>query len=485
MPTLFYSGAARRPAVRAGDRPRIAARHLSRAAAGVLAGRGRLSLAGNSLFGVYLLSQVCVVVTYWAVFALGRAMVGAQHAALAVLLMVGISAFTVPTPEFGPAIAGHAAVGADPAALLARRRRGPARLLDRARGRDRASAAHHLCRAAADRRCSRCSRSPTSAAARRSRSIDPWLAGLVAVIVLFPHLLWLADADEGMLPNLMRLRTPESVIDNFNAWLRQLGVHRRRACRARGAGRAGGRMAVDAARAGAGDRARADRRRSRAQFVYFFALAPVLAATVVSRAGRLAGAGRRAWRRWSSCRASRWWCWPATASSSAISSVVIPAWFGLLLVPPAAGGAGARGAAVARRSISMSTQPADDDRALFRRQLSAPHRHAAGDRRRRPAHRGAGRAGRAEPAEPLARRHARAHALGHAWTTCARRARSWSGRPPTRAGTPPPDIKAALSRPRAGGAARVFERPVAGTAAAAARSAGRVIRPQAAPTRRR
>src|SRR3989440_7931795 len=61
-------------------------------------------LAGGNLIGVYLLSQACVIATYWAVFALGRAIVGAQHAALAVLLMVGVAAFTVPTPEFGPVI---------------------------------------------------------------------------------------------------------------------------------------------------------------------------------------------------------------------------------------------------------------------------------------------------------------------------------------------------------------------------------------------
>ena len=54
--------------------------------------------------GVYLLSQVCIVVTFWAVFALGRAMVGAPHAAIAVMLMAGIAVFSVPTPEFGPAI---------------------------------------------------------------------------------------------------------------------------------------------------------------------------------------------------------------------------------------------------------------------------------------------------------------------------------------------------------------------------------------------
>ena len=88
-------------------------------------------LAGSSLVGVYLLSQICVVVTYWAVFALGRSIVGAQHAALAVLLMVGISAFTVPTPDFGPVIAHHAALGDHPAALLAGGGRRPARLLGR------------------------------------------------------------------------------------------------------------------------------------------------------------------------------------------------------------------------------------------------------------------------------------------------------------------------------------------------------------------
>ena len=57
-------------------------------------------LAG--LFGVYALSQLCIVVAYWCVFALGRAMLGASHAVMAVLLMVGIALFTVPSPEFGP-----------------------------------------------------------------------------------------------------------------------------------------------------------------------------------------------------------------------------------------------------------------------------------------------------------------------------------------------------------------------------------------------
>ena len=55
-------------------------------------------------FGLYALAQACIVVTYWAVFTLGRSVVGTRHAVLAVLLMVGIAAYTVPSPNFGPAV---------------------------------------------------------------------------------------------------------------------------------------------------------------------------------------------------------------------------------------------------------------------------------------------------------------------------------------------------------------------------------------------
>jgi len=59
---------------------------------------------GRRMFGVYLLAQACVVVTFWGVFALGRATVGARHAVMAILLMVGVTAFTLPTLDFGPAV---------------------------------------------------------------------------------------------------------------------------------------------------------------------------------------------------------------------------------------------------------------------------------------------------------------------------------------------------------------------------------------------
>lgn len=59
-------------------------------------------IAGS--FGLYALAQACIVLTYWAVFALGRGIVGTRHAILAVLLMVGIAAYAVPSPNFGPAV---------------------------------------------------------------------------------------------------------------------------------------------------------------------------------------------------------------------------------------------------------------------------------------------------------------------------------------------------------------------------------------------
>lgn len=61
-------------------------------------------ITGGSPVGVYLLSQVCILVALWAVFTLGCGIVGARHAVLAALLMVGVSAFALPSVEFGPAV---------------------------------------------------------------------------------------------------------------------------------------------------------------------------------------------------------------------------------------------------------------------------------------------------------------------------------------------------------------------------------------------
>jgi len=65
---------------------------------------GELAFRLAGVFGFYVLAQACVVGTYWAIFTLGQAIVGIRHAVLGVLLMVGIAAFTVPSPDFGPAV---------------------------------------------------------------------------------------------------------------------------------------------------------------------------------------------------------------------------------------------------------------------------------------------------------------------------------------------------------------------------------------------
>jgi hypothetical protein len=60
--------------------------------------------AGNHVFGVYVLAQLCSIATFWALFHLGRAIVGAQHAVLAVLLTMTVVAFSSPGLEFGPPV---------------------------------------------------------------------------------------------------------------------------------------------------------------------------------------------------------------------------------------------------------------------------------------------------------------------------------------------------------------------------------------------
>jgi hypothetical protein len=161
--------------------------------------------------GVYLLSQVCVVTTFWAVLRLGRAIVGDSHAVMAVLLMAGIAVFSAPTAEFGPAIlaaplwallllhawlgARHgdwrywAAAGLEAGLLVLTTYAGlilvglvVAYLLASRSGR------------------------------AQLESVGPWLAGLVAVSVLFPYLTWL-DLSGGA-----RLIGLSMLVDNVRSW---------------------------------------------------------------------------------------------------------------------------------------------------------------------------------------------------------------------------------------------------------------------------
>jgi hypothetical protein len=145
--------------------------------------------------GVYLLAQICIIVAYYGVFTLARAIVGTHHAVFAILLMVGIFAFAAPTPEFGPAIL---AIPFTVFAIVnlwravAERRRAAWFLLALQLGLLLLTTYAGLVLVfaifvflAATRR-----------GRRALRSADPWLASTVIVAVLFPHLIWLDLAGE-------------------------------------------------------------------------------------------------------------------------------------------------------------------------------------------------------------------------------------------------------------------------------------------------
>lgn len=62
------------------------------------------TLAGGHIIGVYLLAQICFVVAFAALFALGRRILGGQHAVIAVLLTQTVLVFSFPGAAFGPQV---------------------------------------------------------------------------------------------------------------------------------------------------------------------------------------------------------------------------------------------------------------------------------------------------------------------------------------------------------------------------------------------
>ena len=60
--------------------------------------------AGNHMLGVYLLAQLCAIATFWTLYLLARAIVGGPQAVLAVLLTMTVVAFSSPGVEFGPLV---------------------------------------------------------------------------------------------------------------------------------------------------------------------------------------------------------------------------------------------------------------------------------------------------------------------------------------------------------------------------------------------
>src|ERR1700730_17917773 len=60
--------------------------------------------AGDPMFGLYLLAQICSIAMLWALYLLARAIVGGQQAVLAVLLTMTVAVFSSPGLEFGPLV---------------------------------------------------------------------------------------------------------------------------------------------------------------------------------------------------------------------------------------------------------------------------------------------------------------------------------------------------------------------------------------------
>ena len=180
---------------------------------------GEIAFRIAGLFGVYMLAQACVVTTYWSVFALGRAIVGPGHAALAVLLMVGLSLFTVPSPDFGPPILAMAVWSV---ALVA---------YWRAVGQGRKRAWYVFGAAAALLLLGTAAAlillgvlAAFTAATERGRAatetIEPWIVAVGLAGFLFLHLLWLQGAGNDVVAALERLRDAAAAGANTRLWLR-------------------------------------------------------------------------------------------------------------------------------------------------------------------------------------------------------------------------------------------------------------------------
>ncbi|MGH7247249.1 MAG: glycosyltransferase family 39 protein, partial [Pseudomonadota bacterium] len=174
-------------------------------------------------FGVYVLSQICVIATYWCVFKLGRAIVGPAQAVIAVLLMVGISPFTVPTPDLGPPILTMALW----ACVLLHYWRAVME------GRKRSWYALG-CAAALILLASEAALILLGAlvlftiGTERGRAaldrIEPWIVAAVLAFFLFVHLLWLEGSGDSLTPMVARLREAATAGTNTQAWLRLLAA---------------------------------------------------------------------------------------------------------------------------------------------------------------------------------------------------------------------------------------------------------------------
>ena len=188
-------------------------------------------------------------------FTLGRAIVGTRHAVLAVLLMVGVAAFTVPSVDFGPAIM------AAPFWALAllfywraigESRRGYWFLLAIDVGLLLLSSYVGLILIVLLALFTLLS--PNGR--RALRNPEPWIAVLPLLVVVFPHLAWLWEGRKLVIASLFDGAMPRRRICS-------LGLARRDAAadppRRRPARCVGARLAAPAQGAGAADRSQSSR----------------------------------------------------------------------------------------------------------------------------------------------------------------------------------------------------------------------------------
>jgi len=252
----------------------------------------KIAFTLGGIVGVYLLSQICVVATYWAVFALGRRILGAAHAAMAILLMAGVSVFTVPTLAFSQSVL---AMPLTALTLLF-----AYRALSDNKRMDWIAAGVALGLLLLTTYASLILLAlmtvfvlATAQGRARLRSLGPWIAAVAMLIVAAPHLYWLYGA--GAEP-LMELKTLPNLFmgeTRLLAWgnllLLLLFSHAGLVVLAMVAG------GVLAGSAPAPAVERVPPERFAKTYVYFFALAPALVATLLAvltdHRGPIGGAG--------------------------------------------------------------------------------------------------------------------------------------------------------------------------------------------------
>jgi hypothetical protein len=155
--------------------------------------------AGNHIFGVYLLAQLCSIFMFWTLYLLARAIVGGQQAVIAILLTLTVMAFSSPGIEFGPQVLARplwALLLLHSWQLIGQNRRNAwfAWSIEAGLLLLTTSAAIGLLLLVAGFTVA------TARGRRMLMSFDPLYALLVIVVLVLPYLVWLIRADTLALP---------------------------------------------------------------------------------------------------------------------------------------------------------------------------------------------------------------------------------------------------------------------------------------------